>query len=120
LVIASRLKGGSLELYDGTFYSFLRIFFTLCINQIINFRFSSKITDTQNGFRAARVDSLRKASLTADRFDIETEEVMKILKSGGKISEVPSMELERQHGSSGISIAKEGWRYVWIVVKNIF
>ncbi|MBI2079129.1 glycosyltransferase family 2 protein [Candidatus Micrarchaeota archaeon] len=120
LVIASRLKGGSLELYDGSIESFFRTFFTLCINQIINTRFNSRITDTQNGFRAVKVESLKKLNLKSDRFEIETEEVMKLLKAGGKISEIPSMELERKHGSSGISIMKEGWRYVWTVFSNIF
>lgn len=120
LVIASRLKGGSLELYDGTLSSFFRTFFTLCINQIINSRFNSRITDSQNGFRGAKVSTLRKLDLRANRFDIETEEVIKIIKTGGKISEVPSMELERKHGSSGISIMKEGWRYVVTVFTNIF
>jgi len=119
MIIGSRLLGGSLELYDGSFESFLRMFFTLMINQIINFRYRSKITDSQNGFRAAKLDGLKLLKLSSSSFEIETEMVMKMLKRNMKIGEIPSREYERKFGKSGVSLMKHGWRYVLCILKNI-
>lgn len=120
MVIASRLQGGSMELYDGTLESFFRSLFTLGINQIVNLRFGSRITDTQNGFRAARVASLKKLGLMSRKFEIETEMVMKMLKRKMKILEVPSREEGRSEGKSGIIIWRHGWRYIGCVLFNLF
>lgn len=119
MVIGSRLQGGSLELYDGTWESFFRTFFTIAINQIVNARFGSRITDTQNGFRAARTESLRKLNLRSDTFEIETEMVMKMLQAKMKIAEVPAREYPRKFGGSGVSLLKHGWRYVLCVTGNL-
>lgn len=120
LVIASRLMGGSMELYEGTWDSFFRSFFTLCINQIVNTRFGSRITDTQNGFRGGKTDSLRSLNLKSTKFEVETEMVMKMLKRKMKIMEIPSREEKRGEGESGISIMRHGWRYIWTVFSNLF
>ncbi len=120
LVIGSRLMGGSMELYEGTLESFFRSFFTLCINQIVNSRFGAHITDTQNGFRGGKTASLKKLGLKSTGFDIETEMVMKMLKKGMKIREIPAREYPRKFGSSGVSLVKHGWRYILTVVLNIF
>ncbi len=119
MVIGSRFTGGSEELYDGSWGSFFRSFFTLCINQIINTRFGVKITDTQNGFRAAKTQSLKELNLKSGYFEIETEECMKMLKKGMKIKEIPAKEYARKEGKSGVSILRHGWRYILCVLGNL-
>ncbi|MBL7056611.1 glycosyltransferase family 2 protein [Candidatus Woesearchaeota archaeon] len=118
MVIGSRMLGGSMELH-GTFSKLMRLFLSMCIAQIINWRFNKNIADTQNGFRAIRVDVAKKLKLKSNKFDIETEMCMKCYKKKYKILEVPSMELERKYGISGISLFKEGWIYVWRVIINL-
>jgi len=118
MVIASRFLGGSEELH-GTFGKFVRMFLGMAIAQIINWRFKTAIGDTQNGYRAIKADVAKDLDLTSDIFDIETEMVMKCYKKGYTIIEVPSHELKRQHGSSGINIMKMGWRYIATVIKNL-
>jgi len=120
MVIGSRLMGGSMELYDGTIESFLRTFFTLCINQIVNLRFGSRITDTQNGFRCGKTESFRQLHLKAKKFEVETEMVMKMLKKSKRITEIPSREQARSFGKSGVSMFWHGWRYMLTVFVNIF
>lgn len=120
MVIGSRLKGGSLELYDGTLESFFRSMFTLGINQIVNLRFGSRVTDTQNGFRGGKTESFRKLKLKAKTFEVETEMVMKMLKYKMKITEIPAREYAREFGPSGVSIIRHGWRYVLTVLVNLF
>ncbi len=118
LVIGSRNLGGSEE-FTGDLYKRMRVFLSNLITLIINLRFGSAITDSQNGFRAIRKDVMANLDLKADGFDIETEMLMKALKMGYKVAEVPSKELMRKHGSSGIRISTMGWRYVWRVLINL-
>jgi dolichol-phosphate mannosyltransferase len=118
LVIASRTLGGSEE-FTGDVYKRLRVFFSDIITLIINLRFGSSITDSQNGFRAIRGEVLRKLNLRAKGFDVETEMLMKCLKKGYKVTEVPSRELKRKYGKSGIKMLTMGWRYAWRVLVNL-
>ncbi|MEK6923384.1 MAG: glycosyltransferase family 2 protein [Nanoarchaeota archaeon] len=118
MVIASRFLGGSEELH-GTFGKFLRMFLSMSIAQIINWRFKTAIGDTQNGYRAIKASVAKDLKLESDIFDIETEMVMKCYKKGYRILEVPSRELKRCHGESGINITKMGWRYLATVLKNL-
>ncbi len=119
MVIASRLLGGSEELH-GDFNKSLRMFFSICIAQIINWRFQSSIMDTQNGFRAIDAKAAKKLDLKSNHTEIETEMVMKCLKNKYNILEVPSMELKRRFGESNIRLCRHGWRYLWTVIKNLF
>ncbi len=119
MVIASRFLGGSEELH-GDFEKFLRMFFSMCIAQIINWRFKTAIMDTQNGFRAIRADVARKLPLKSKHTEVETEMDMKCFQRGYRILEVPSMELSRAAGASNISLWKHGWRYAWTVFENLF
>lgn len=118
MVIGSRLLGGSMELH-GTFNKFLRMFFSMCINQIINWRFNFNISDSQNGFRAIKASVAKDLKLISNKFDIETEMCMKCLKKGYRVLEVPAMELKRKHGKSGISLLRLGWIYFWRVLINL-
>ena len=119
LVIASRFIGGSEELH-GDFEKFMRMFFSMCIAQIMNWRFKSKMQDTQNGYRAFRISALKDLKLTSKHTEVETEMCMKCLKKGYRILEVPSRELARGAGTSNISLSKHGWRYAWTVFKHLF
>lgn len=119
MVLASRFTGGSMELH-GTFSKFMRVFLAMCIAQVINWRFRTAIGDTQNGFRAIKSEVAKQLHLEANIFDIETEMVMKCYKKRYRILEVPSRELARKHGQSGIKIWKMGWVYIWRVMKNLF
>lgn len=119
MVIASRFLGGSEELH-GDFNKFLRMFFSMCIAQIINWRFKTEMQDTQNGYRAFKVSVLKDLNLTSNHTEIETEMCMKCIKKNYRILEVPSRELKRSAGKSNISIFKHGKRYIWTVFKNLF
>jgi dolichol-phosphate mannosyltransferase len=119
MVIASRFLGGSEELH-GDFGKFLRMLFSMCIAQIMNWRFRTSIMDTQNGFRAITASAAKKLNLTSNHTEIETEMCMKCYKKGFKIVEVPSRELKRKFGDSSISLTRDGPKYMWAVVKNLF
>jgi len=119
LVIGSRFKGGSEELY-GSFYEIIRLAGNLISTFLINLIWRVKLTDVQNGFRAVKRDAMRALFLTEDGFSIEQEMVMKCLKNKKKIVEVPSRELKRKYNSSHLVPFKVLPRYIFSFIKNIF
>jgi dolichol-phosphate mannosyltransferase len=118
-VSGSRLKGGSSELHGG-FDEFLRLAGSSFITACINWRFSCRLSESQNGFRAIRTTVLRQLDLSEDTTTIEQEMIIKTLRRGFRMAEVPSHEHPRAHGASHISVWRSGPRYGWTLVKYLF
>jgi dolichol-phosphate mannosyltransferase len=118
MVIGSRARGGSDELH-GDIDKLMRAIGSHTILVGINMRWKSNLTDCQNGFRAIRTSIARRLNLKENTFAIEEEMVMKCLKNGFIISEVPSHEYERLHGTSNLSLKKEWFRIVYCWLKNM-
>jgi glycosyltransferase involved in cell wall biosynthesis len=111
-VAGSRALGGSDELHGG-FDEFLRLIGSALITLAINWRFSVRISDSQNGFRAFNVAFFRELDLKSAHTTIEMEMVMATLACGGRIAEVPTHERRRAAGYSKISLKnpKVWWSY---------
>ncbi len=118
LVIGSRWKGGSDELF-GDVGKFIRSTGSSIITLSINYRWHVKLTDSQNGFRAISTEAARAIMMTEDIFTIEQEMIMKCLRQGFRISEVPAHEYRRRAGESQIVVWKVAYRYVWCLIKNL-
>ena len=118
-VSASRLRGGSSELHGG-FDEFFRLagssFITACINK----RFGVRLSDSQNGFRAIRTDVLKTLELREDLTTIEQEMIIKTLRKGFRMAEVPSHEYCRRHGTSRIRVSRVAHRYVSSLIRHLF
>jgi glycosyltransferase involved in cell wall biosynthesis len=118
-VTASRLRGGSSELHGG-FDEFLRLsgssFITACINR----RFNCRLSDSQNGFRAIRTSVLKQLDLRENVTTIEQEMIIKTLRRGLRMAEVPSHEHPRAHGTSHIRVWRSAPRYGFSLVKYLF
>ncbi len=119
MVIGSRGKGGSDEL-QGDIDKCIRLLGSIIINLLINLRWGQKLTDVQNGFRAIKASVAKSLNLKENITTIEQEMVMKSLKKGCKIGEIPSHEYERKHGTSAIVLKKVWFRYIYSLVKNLF
>jgi dolichol-phosphate mannosyltransferase len=118
-VVASRLRGGSSELHGG-FDEFMRLAGSSFITACINWRFSCRLSDSQNGFRAVRTSVLRQLDLREDTTTIEQEMTIKTLRRGWRIAEVPSHEHPRAHGASHIRVWHDAPRYGYSLVKYLF
>ena len=118
-VSGSRMKGGSDELH-GDLLKFIRMVGSDIITLGINYRFGADLTDSQNGFRAIKRDVARALDLKENITTIEQEMVIKTLKGGYRIQEVPSHEYARKHGSSCIMVRKVWFRYVYSWLKYLF
>ena len=118
-VSGSRLRGGSSELHGG-FDEFFRLAGSSFITACINWRFSCQLSDSQNGYRAIRTSVLRQLDLRENSTTIEQEMIIKTLRQGFRMAEVPSHEHPRAHGASHIRVWRSAPRYGYSLVKYLF
>ncbi|MBU1203888.1 MAG: glycosyltransferase family 2 protein, partial [Nanoarchaeota archaeon] len=104
MVIATRFgKGKSKDV--TVLRNFGNYFFTVLCNLFTGY----KLTDAQNGFRGIRRKAFLDMNIQANRFDIEDEMVMKAGKMKLKVTEIPTIEDEREFGKSRLNTFKDGW-----------
>jgi dolichol-phosphate mannosyltransferase len=118
-VSGSRLLGGSDELH-GTFDETLRLMGSSLITACINWKFKVRLSESQNGFRAIKTDVLKRLDLKEKITTIEQEMIIKTLKLGYRMSEVPTHERRRFYGESNINLRKVSFRYVYSFIKYLF
>ncbi len=116
----SRLLGGSDELHGGG-DEFLRLAGSAFITCMINWRFGTRLSDSQNGFRAIRTEVFRSLRLRSRHTTIEMEMIMASLAGGVAIVEVPTHERRRVAGYSKISLANPGtwFAYGWHLLTGL-
>jgi hypothetical protein len=83
---------------------------------LVRILFGGRYTDLCYGFNAFRVRAVRALELDADGFEIETMMNVRALRAGLKVTEVPSFEADRIHGTSRLRTIPDGWR----VLKTIY
>tara|TARA_B100001540_G_C15731408_1_gene607811 strand:- start:292 stop:1002 length:711 start_codon:yes stop_codon:yes gene_type:complete len=67
---------------------------------LINILFGQSITDSQSEFKCFKADKLKELNLESNRYEIETELLIKSFRNKLKIKEVPVHRYERIHGKS--------------------
>jgi dolichol-phosphate hexosyltransferase len=119
-VTGSRLLGGSDELHGGG-DEFLRLAGSAFITYLINRRYNTCLSDSQNGFRAIRTDLFKKLNLRSRHTTIEMEVIMATLAAGRILTEVPTHERPRAAGFSKISLSRPGtWlAYGWSLLTGL-
>jgi dolichol-phosphate hexosyltransferase len=118
-VTGSRLIGGSSELHGG-FDECFRLMGSSFITACINWKFSVRLSDSQNGFRAIKKEVIQQLHLKENITTIEQEMIIKTLKKGFRMSEIPVHEYKRLNGYSKISLRKVWFRYLYSLTKNLF
>lgn len=118
-VIGSRALGGSDESH-GTINRFIRETASHFITVLINYRFKTDLSDSQSGFRAIKAKVIRSLKIEEDGFAIEQEILIKSLKKGYRVVEVPAHEYARRFGKSRIDLKKVWLRHVYSLIKYLF
>jgi dolichol-phosphate hexosyltransferase len=118
-VSGSRLIGGSSELHGG-FDECFRLMGSSLITACINHRFNVQLSESQNGFRAIRTEVLRSLTLEENITTIEQEMIIKTLKKGYRMAEIPTHEHKRKAGYSKIDVKKVAFRYVYSMIKYLY
>jgi len=118
LCVGCRFSGGSEELSVST-GQLIRTVGNIAMNIAINRRWNVQLSDTLNGFRAVRRSAALQVELTEDRHTIEQEMVMKFLRNGYRVVNIPAHEYPREFGTSHIRIWREWPMFVWCVITNV-
>lgn len=119
LCVGSRFLGGSEELAVDVNQLF-RSVGNISMNIAINKRFGVRLSDTLNGYRAIRRDVALKLGLTENRHTIEHEMVIRTLRMGFKVKNIPVHEFTRKHGRSHIRIWREWPYFVWCLFRHLY
>jgi glycosyltransferase involved in cell wall biosynthesis len=114
LVKGSRFlpRGGSVDI------SRLRRTGNAALLTFANVIFRRRFTELCYGFMAFRRDRLPDLELQATGFEIETEIVVRAVKAGLAIEEVPSFESARRHGVSNLHTFRDGWRVLMTLLRE--
>jgi len=118
LCVGSRFAGGSDELSTSV-GQLIRTIGNISMNIAINKRWHTVLTDTLNGFRAVHRQAALSVKLKENYHTIEQEMVMKMLRHGYRVMNVPAHEYARKFGMSHINIWKEWPKFVWCVIINL-
>ncbi len=110
-VSGSRMLGGSDELH-ATWQQFIRLFGSQIITLSINYTQHVRLTDCQNGLRAIRRDVALALALHENITSIEQEMVIKTVRLGYRLAEVPTHEYVRANGESRFRVSRVWPRYV--------
>lgn len=90
---------------------------TRFLTSVLNLLFHAQTTDCLAGFRAVRRSTLDQISLAAGGYDIEVDMLVRVIRSGGKVVDVPVTRSPRPHGESGLSNLKDGTRILARLVR---
>ena len=84
---------------------------------LINILFGVRITDSQSGFRAFNLEKVRKINLDSSEYEIETEMLIKAIKSGMKIVEVGVTRDKRAAGVTSFKRVRNGLRILGTILR---
>lgn len=118
LVIGSRRKGGSFDVvmnFTGVIRSAGSDFLVSLVNQ----RFKTNLSDILYSFRAVRKGIVGKIDLRSNDFCIEQEMVVKCLRHGYKVFEIPSREKARAWGQSKLHTLT-GIKFFFALLKDLY
>ena len=92
----------------------------LIFNALILLLTGSFVSDSQSGFRVYRRDALRRLVLNSSGYEIETEIVVKMLKRGFVVKEVPITHSRRFEGFSRLDTFRDGLKILFTIVRARF
>jgi glycosyltransferase involved in cell wall biosynthesis len=87
---------------------------------LINLLFGVKVTDSQAGYRCFRRSKLGAIKLTAREYEIETEMLIKAIKNGFRIVEVPVTRDRRAAGETSFKRVRNGLRILGTILRLRF
>ncbi|MEI8349028.1 MAG: glycosyltransferase family 2 protein [Candidatus Omnitrophota bacterium] len=119
IVLGSRMRGGGDE-FIATPLMLIRLFGNMGLTWLINLRCNSALSDSQNGFRAIKTSLLRSIKLISNRHTIELEMIMRALRFGARVVEVPAHEYPRRFGDSSLSLIEQGFLFLFVYIRECF
>jgi len=119
MVIGSRIAGGCLDVDFSSIGGIVRVCGANFMVYLVNRRFKETLTEILYSFRAIRTDTARNLNFKADDFAIEQDMVVRCLKNGCKVMEVPSREKARAWGKSKLKTST-GFKLLFNLVRDLY
>jgi glycosyltransferase involved in cell wall biosynthesis len=85
-------------------------------NYLIDLFTGVAVTDSQSGYRSMRREVLKKQKLYAREYEIESEMLIKTVKAGFRVAEVPISFEQRTYGRSGIDPVWDGSKILYSIM----
>jgi glycosyltransferase involved in cell wall biosynthesis len=85
---------------------------------LVNLLFGTRYSDLCYGFNAGWKASFDRIALDCAGFEVETVFGIRAAVSGLRVTEVPSLELPRLHGSSNLRPWRDGWRVLRAILRE--
>jgi glycosyltransferase involved in cell wall biosynthesis len=85
-------------------------------NALIQMLTRSPISDSQSGYRVLTCQVLRSMNLKSDEYEIESEMLVKTVRNGFRIKEVPISFEQRTYGRSQIDPIADGFKILMSIV----
>jgi glycosyltransferase involved in cell wall biosynthesis len=122
LARGSDLVKGSRFLHGGgtTDMTGLRSLGNAALVRLANLLLGTSHTELCYGYMAFRRSRLQALDLRSSGFEIETEIVVKAHRAGLVVTEIPSFESPRRHGTSNLNTFRDGWRVLRTLVRERF
>lgn len=86
--------------------------------QLANQIYETSFTELCYGYMAFRRQAMLDLDLRSDGFEIETEMVVRAVRAGYVIQEVPSFEAERRYGVSNLNTFRDGSRVLRTMLRE--
>jgi glycosyltransferase involved in cell wall biosynthesis len=90
------------------------------LTRVVRGAFGGRYSDLCYGYNAFWRHTIHSLDLRADGFEIETLMNIRALRAGLTITEVPSFEARRIHGTSNLNTVTDGWRVLRTIVRERF
>lgn len=118
LVIASRFMSGSRNEEDDKTLKF-RAWANRIFSLIVKIIWGGNVTDTINGYRAIKKQSINTLKLDASGFAVEYQMTIRALKTNMKIAEIPTIEGNRIGGESTSYAIPTGFKFIYYLFREI-
>lgn len=115
LVIGSRLVSGG-----GMDIPYYRRLLTHVLNRFFRILFRLPAYDCSSGYRLYRASSVEGLTGIAQGFDVQQENLIHIVRGGGRVAEVPIWYVWREEGESKAKILQFGMGYLRLVARYWF
>lgn len=90
------------------------------LTRLVRAGFGGRYSDLCYGYNAFWKHTIHSLDLRANGFEIETLMNIRALRAGITVTEVPSFEARRIHGTSNLNTVKDGWRVLKTIATEKF
>jgi len=111
---------GSRFMHGSSHVPFMTRIGNRSLTMLTNALYGASLTDMETCYKIMRGDLARGLALTANRFDIEPEITVQLLKSGARIRELPVAFSPRSRAAGKKIRWRDGWHAVRLLVSHRF